>query len=226
MNALFEKIDCPCGESQYVMNDEHLDETIASLVFNNTFCPNVERVVFNTKTTDEVARLDESGAPLKDEKGRVVKETVKLDSPVLATVVYFADGTKSTVKNSHGDKITLVKEKVALSDGSTVEVETASEQSKENGLMAAILKRMVTGLDEDGNSTGRKFSKFLKAAVSDAFVQDVEAVKSRNERSIAKAKAKAKANEPKAPKDEKPRRKSLGEVVAELAAAVRELKAK
>jgi hypothetical protein len=54
----------------------------------------------------------------------------------------------------------------------------------------------------------------------------VEAVKSRNERSIAKAKAKAKANEPKAPKPEKPRRKSLGEVIAELADAVRELKAK
>ena len=195
--------------------DEHLgDQVVKSLMFNNSFVPNIERVIFNTKTTEEVAKLDLSGAPLKDEKGRVLKETVKLENPVLATTVFFADGTKVTVKNSDKDEVTVVDKTVKLSDGSEISVKTASQESKEIGVVHAIVKRCVCQYDESGNVTNAGYAKFLHTTVEKAHVQEIERAKVSAERKLSKQKAKNTA------KPKKDRSKGLRAVVQELAEVV------
>lgn len=67
------------------MNDELTDQVFGSLVYNNTFFPNIDRIIFNTgENTDK-----KSG------------ETYK----TLATIVFFKDGTKCSVVNSIHDKV-------------------------------------------------------------------------------------------------------------------------
>ena len=203
-------------------NENLGDRVVESLIKNNTFVPNIERVIFNTKTTDEVAKKDGDGNPVLDDNGRVVKETVTLENPVLVTVVYFKDGTKVTVKNSDKDAIALVDEKVKLSDGTETTVRTASQESKEIGLVYAIVKRIVCGYDKGGNVQNAGFAKFLHKVVRNALVQDVAEAKMAGDRKISKAKAKeAKAEKKaKAPRE----KRDLRSVVSDLASTVGGLK--
>lgn len=203
-------------------NDALGDRVIESLIKNNTFVPNVERVIYNTKTTDEVPKKDGDGNPVLDDKGRVVKETVTLANPVLVTVVYFKDGTKVTVKNSDKDAIALVDEKVKLSDGTETTVRTASQESKEIGLVYAIVKRIICGYDKGGNVQNAGFAKFLHKVVGNAIVQDIAEAKMAGDRKISKAKAK----EAKAERKDKPPKvkRDLRSVVTDLAATVGGLK--
>lgn len=224
MNTVItEIIDAATEETiGFDFNESLGDRVVESLMKNNTFVPNVERVIFNTKTTDEVAKKDADGNPVKDDKGRVVKETVALENPVLVTVVYFKDGTKVTVKNSDKDAITLVDEKVKLSDGTETTVKTASRESKEIGLVYAIVKRIVCGYDDGGNVQNAGFAKFLHKVVENATVQDISEAKLAGERKVSKARAKeAKA----VVKDKAPKAKrDLRSVVADLATTVGGLK--
>lgn len=169
--------------------DEDLgDSVIKSLVRNNAFMPNIDRVVYNTK------------ADVETEEGEL---------PTLATVVYFKDGTKVTVKNSDKDTITLVDETIELSDGSKTTVKTASRESREIGLIYALVKRMLCEFDEDGKVEGTGFAGFLKKTVDKAYRQDVENTKVRAEKKLAKAREE--------PKVEKPRKVSLRDTVRSLA---------
>lgn len=197
-------------------NEELGDVVVESLVRNNAFMPNVERVIYNTKTFEEVSR--------KDDDGNVVKEKVGLEKPVLVTVVYFKDGTKVTVKNSDKDGITLVDQKVKLSDGSETTVRTASQESREIGLVYALVKRLVCGFDEGGVVQNAGFAKFLHKVVGDAYVQDVESVKTAAERRISKEAYKARAA--KSEKKERGAKKNRGlyDIVSDLASTVVGLK--
>lgn len=173
--------------------DEHLgDQVVKSLMFNNSFVPNIERVIFSTKTEN-------------------------LDRPVLATTVFFADGTKVTVKNSDKDEVTVVDKAVKLSDGSEISVKTASQESKEIGVVHAIVKRCVCQYDESGNVTNAGYAKFLHTTVEKAHVQEIERAKVSAERKLSKRKA---AQAEKTAKPNKDRPKGLRAVVQELAEVV------
>lgn len=176
-------------------NEELGDIVIKSLIRNNTFMPNIDHVVYNTKA-----------------------EVGEGELPTLATIVYFKDGTKVTVKNSDKDTIGLVDETVKLSDGSKVTVKTASKESREIGLIYALVKRMLCEIDEDGKVGGSGFAGFLNRAVNKAYRQDVENFKVRAEKKITKAKAKEES------KVEKPRKVSLKDTVKSLADTLEGLK--
>jgi len=192
MNTLFTPVDVDdeTGEVVYEMDEGVLGDVVEGLKYNNAYLPPIDHVVFNTKTEDWVTVPGKEGD--KPAKGKV-----QLENPVLATIVYFADGTKVTVKNCAKDKITLVDEVVKLPDGTETTVRTASHESKEAGLQAAIVKRLYCWYDENGNVNGGSYSKFLHEVISEARCQDVEEAKAAAQRKISREKAKEKAAEPK-----------------------------
>lgn len=185
-------------------NEDLGDSVIKSLVRNNAFMPNIDRVVYNTKADVKEGEL-----------------------PTLATVVYFKDGTKVTVKNSDKDTIALVDETIELSDGSKTTVKTASRESREIGLIYALVKRMLCEFDEDGKVEGTGFAGFLKKTVDKAYRQDVENTKVRAEKKLAKDKAKKLAKDntkEENPAAAKPRKVSLRDTVRSLADTLEGLK--
>lgn len=161
------------------------DEFIHNMVKNNVFCPGIERVIFNLKTTETRPVLDAAGKPVTDEKGRVKRQVVDV-TPELATVVYFTDGTKCTVVNSDKDVVTTEEKEVTYfdfkPDGTETTVKTgrkvkvASEAAKEAGIVYAIVKRIfgkVGRVDKqgklhedeiDGNGFGRKLRDIVNSA--------------------------------------------------------------
>lgn len=161
------------------------EEFIHNMDKNNVFCPGIERVIFNLKTTETRPVLDGDGKPVTDEKGRVKRQVVEV-APELATVVYFTDGTKCTVVNSDKDIVTTETKEVTYfdykPDGTETEVKTnrtvevASEAAKEAGIVYAIVKRIfgkVGKVDKqgkmhedeiDGNGFGRKLRDIVDAA--------------------------------------------------------------
>ena len=178
-------------------DDEILAQALKSLCRNNTFCPNIDRVIFNL-------------GKYRGEKSHRTEYT-------LATTIFFVDGTKTTVKNSIHDKVDVVKEKVKLSDGSEIEVETATRESREVGLIYAIVKRLIGEPNENGEVKGG-FCTFLGKMVDGAFNQPIENAKTQAEEKIRKAKAKeAKKNRVK--KEQPSLRKcvqSLTDIIAKL----------
>lgn len=181
-------------------DDELLESVVTSLARNSTFCPGISRTIYNLskKRNEKTHRNDY----------------------VLATTVFFKDGTKVTVKNSMNDKVNVITEKVKLSDGTTRDVETASIESREIGLVYAILKRMICVPEECGTVEGKGFANFLRKKVGAAWNQNVEEVRTKAENEIRKAALKNKKPVSKK-KDEKP---SLRKCVQELAEAVSALK--
>lgn len=167
------------------IDSDKWDSFVQSMVRNNTFCPNIKRVIFNLKTTETRPVLDAAGKPITDEKGRVQRQTVEV-TPELATAVYFADGTKCTVVNSDKDLITTEEKEVTYVDcdnsGKEFTVKTgrkvkvASEAAKEAGVVYAIVKRIFGKIgrtdkqgklheDEiDGNGFGRKLRDIIAIA--------------------------------------------------------------
>lgn len=211
----------------YDMDEELGDCVVKSLIRNNTFVPNINNVIFNTKIDEDVIKTDENGNPIKDANGRVIKEKKTLENPVLVTVVYFVDGTKVTVRNSEKDGIKLENKTIKLSDGSTKTVTTASAESKEIGLVYAIAKRILCNYDERGTIENAGFARFLNKIINNANVQDIDNAKINAERKISKNRSKEAAkSKPSAKKDKTSLRgtvnelmsvvKGLGEVVAKL----------
>jgi len=118
--------------------------------------------------------------------------------PKLATVVFFSDGTKTSVVSSAHDKVTV--EKARLPDGA--ETLVASECSKEAGLVYALAKRMFGSPDEKGDVKGEGFGKFIKsvtaASVDQTFADASSAARRRMDRKAAEEQAaKPKAEKPK-----------------------------
>jgi hypothetical protein len=207
----------------YDMDEELGDYVVQSLIRNNSFVPNINNVIFNTKIDEDVVKKDENGNPVKDDNGRVIKEKKPLENPVLVTVVYFVDGTKVTVRNSEKDGIKLEKKTIKLSDGSEKVVTTASAESKEIGLVYAIVKRVICNYDEEGTVENAGFARFLNKIVDNAHVQDVENARLLAERKISKARNKEAKESQKSKPTVKKEKASLRGTVNELMSVVKGL---
>lgn len=188
------------GYGLHVTDDDGiLEAVLASLARNNSFVPGIERTIFSlSKKRNEKSHRNDY---------------------VLATTVFFKDGTKTTVKNSMNDRINVATEKIRLSDGTTRDVETASVESREIGLLYAILKRVICVPEANGSVEGKGFANFLRTKVKGAWNQNVEEERTKAENEIRKAKLKAK--KPVQKKEEKP---SLRKCVQDLADAIASLK--
>lgn len=153
------------------------NQFVRQMDYNNTYCPSIKRVVFNLKTTENVPVLGPDGKQTIDpETLKPVKKTVALDHPILATVVFFNDGTKVAVTNSPHDKVELDK------DG------YATDASKEAGIVYAIVKRMIGCVDDKGNVEGNGFGRILRDII------EKKSYDTQKEEKLAKeAKAKSKA---------------------------------
>ena len=162
-----------------IQNDSIPAGVLAEIYDNNCYMPHISRVIYNIGKKS-YPKLDENGKRLKDENGKVI-----MAEPVdiLATVVYFDDNTKISVVNSVLDGVTF--EDVKLSDGSTVKV--ASEASKEMGLVYALVKRLTSSPDENGEFKNSGFGLKLREEVAMAYDSVIEHA----ELKIARAKSKA-----------------------------------
>ena len=173
-------------------------EVIIELEQNNTAFPDIKRVIYNIgkkaypkldKDGKRIRKIGPDGNPIKQSNDPKKQfrddELFEMNEPVdvLATVVYFADNTKISVVNSVADGLRF--EDHALSNGSTVKV--ASRESKEMGLVYAIVKRLLTKYDKNGkplnSATGRILSDYVK--------KSYDSVIERAELKIVRAKSKA-----------------------------------
>lgn len=162
-----------------IQNNSISTEVLAKIYDNNCYIPAISRVIYNVGKK-AYPSLDKNGKRLKDKDGKVI-----MSEPVdiLATIVYFDDNTKVSVVNSILDGVKF--EDVKLSDGSTVK--TASEASKEMGLVYAIVKRLTSSPDENGEFKNSGFGRKLRDEVAMAYDSVIE----RAELKIARAKSKA-----------------------------------
>ena len=184
-------VDQLVGQVSRTTNDTNWKSFINNMNFNNTYCPNIKRVIFNLKTTDTKPVVGQDGKPVTDDKGRVKREIVEI-KPVLATCVYFADGTKVTVVNSNLDAVNIERKEITYSvvddSGKKTEVKTgkfavvASNASKEAGIVYAIAKRLLGAVDDDRRSRtynqvkGNGFGRKLHEIVDMAYDTEYEAV--------------------------------------------------
>ena len=181
--------------------------------------PGVKRVQFNLKTTDY--KRDLTAEPrtivVKGQKKVVYpyvkgpdgkKVVIDID-PVLATIVYFNDGTKVVVTNSATDKVDLVD--VKLADGTVVK--TASSQAKERALIYALVKRLYGTPDDLGNIENVGLARRLNDMVQNGYDTRLEDAKNRIAEAARKAAA-AKAQKP------AKKRYSLSETLARINALI------
>ena len=128
------------------------------------------KAIFNLKTEDMVPVLDENGEPVWESAGenqpkRKLKQAKTLEKPILASKVFFEDGSWTVVKNSGEDTVDI--EEKALPDGRTVKVATAA--SKERAIAYAVVKRAFGSVSATGEvkgaNLGRKFDKVLANSV-------------------------------------------------------------
>lgn len=142
--------------------------------------PEPVRAIFNVKTEETVTVEAVPGE-------KPVKAKKRLERPVLASKVFFNDGTWTVVKNSAEDPIELVTK-----DG----VETASDASKERAIVYAWVKRLcgvqhpATG-EVTGANLGRRLSKVVAASEDKALSKAAKA-----KAKAAKAKKQARAEKP------------------------------
>lgn len=95
------------------------------------------------------------------------------DGPVLKTTVMFDDGTWTRVSNSYADKIELVKAVDPDTGDEIPDTMVASDFSKENGVVAAVYKRLMGSQNPDnpkewiGGGCGQRLAAFVKNAEFD-----------------------------------------------------------
>lgn len=130
------------------------------------------KAIFNLKTEDMVAVLDDDGNPVYEKspdentRKRLVKRAKTLEKPILASKVFFDDGSWTVVKNSGEDTVDVEEKK--LSNGKTVKV--ATDASKERAIAYAVVKRVFGRVDPvtkevRGANLGRRFEKVIAASV-------------------------------------------------------------
>jgi hypothetical protein len=193
-----------------------------SLNYNGTYAPDVDRVIFSLKTEETRRALDADGKPAfkTDDKGETVPayETVPTPYPVLATTVFFADGTSVTVKNSEHDPVQVVEEEIGGR-----KVKTAARVSKEAAVAHAIVKRLCGLPDSKGKVSGAAYGKVLDQIVTEARDQNVAEAKAdleakeRKERAAKAEEEKAKAAEAKAAAKAKEKAAALAEQLQAIA---------
>lgn len=163
--------------------------------------PGIARVQFNLKTTDYKRDLDAEPKTivvkgqkkvvypyLKNSDGKKIEIAI---DPVLATIVYFNDGTKVVVTNSETDKVDLVDVKMA--DGTVVK--TASNQAKERAVIYAIIKRLYGTPDKLGTIENVGLARRLNDIVQNGYDTRLQDAKNRIAEAARKAAA-AKAQKP------------------------------
>ena len=155
--------------------------------------PDITRIVFNTSTGKSVTVVDENGKLVVDPNtGKPLRKFIPKKT-VLATTVFFADGTKTTVKNSENESVT---------DSSG----NVTDNAKERGIIYALARRVLCGkFDKDtGELKQEGFGRILSGLVKNAHDQQAElkkraeakaAAKKRHEDSL-KAAAKSKCKSP------------------------------
>jgi hypothetical protein len=164
------------------------------LDYNGTAVPNIERIIYNSGT--------------KAAKDGTVR-------PTLATVVFFADGSKVSVVNSEHDGLQLD------ADGNP------THESKERGLIYAVMKRIFASRYDYSKSpyhptlVSEGFGRILNNYVDSAFDQKAEAAK----KAAAKAEAAAQHAERQAKQAAKSsKHPSLAKVVVDLSSSVKDMK--
>lgn len=162
--------------------------------------PAPTKAIFNLKTEEMVPVLDENnnpvyaeGAPGENSPKKLARRAVPLDKPVLASRVFFDDGTWTVVKNSSEDAVEV--EEKTLSDGRTVKV--ATNASKERAIAYAIVKRMFGRVDPftgevRGANLGRRFDKIIAASTD----QNVKCAEDKAKKAEAKPAQQAKPKKP------------------------------
>lgn len=163
-------------------------DVVDSLKVNGTYLPDVEKVMFSLKTSDRRRATDADGNPVFDSANKPVYETYSVE-PTLATKVWWADGTTTTVKNSKDDPVEVVTVEV---DG--VPVEVASDRSKEVGLAMAVVKRTCGRPGPDGEIADSGMGRILREIVGGATDTAVEGAKARAAAAKRKAEAAARAS--------------------------------
>ena len=130
------------------------------------------KAIFNLKTEDMVAVLDDNGNPVYEQTSgenspkKVVKQAKTLEKPILASKVFFDDGSWTVVKNSGDDTVDVEEKK--LSNGKIVKV--ATDASKERAIAYAVVKRVFGRVDPitkevKGANLGRRFEKVIAASI-------------------------------------------------------------
>lgn len=128
------------------------------------------KAIFNLKTEDMVTVLDEDGNPVyepgENKTKRLVKRAKTLEKPILASKVFFDDGSWTVVKNSGEDTVDVEEKK--LSNGKIVKV--ATDASKERAIAYAVVKRVfgcvdLTTGEVKGANLGRRFEKVIAASI-------------------------------------------------------------
>lgn len=174
------------------------ENVISELEHNGTYFPSISQVIYNLGKKafpkldakgKRIRKLDADGKPIKQPKNSTVKlreeDMFEMTEPqdILATVVYFNDGTKVSVTNSQLDGLTFKEH--TLSNGKVIKL--ATNESKEMGLVYAIVKRLVATFTDDGKVYEAPLGRIVKDIIENAFDSQLEAA----EVEIAKAKAKA-----------------------------------
>ena len=140
------------------------------------------KAIFNLKTEDMVAVLDDDGNPVyelgENKTKRLVKRAKTLEKPILASKVFFDDGSWTVVKNSGEDTVDVEEKK--LSDGKTVKV--ATDASKERAIAYAVVKRVFGRVDPvtrevKGANLGRRFEKVIAASIDQNVVNTKEKIR-------------------------------------------------
>lgn len=196
MKNVAEKID---NYSYAFTSTDAMALVFADLTMNNVYIPSIKRVIYN---------IGKKAYPKLDEKGKRIRKTGPDGKPieqlpktsgkrlrdidmfeyaepvdVLATVVYFDDDTKISVVNSVADGVKF--EDVTVGDAT---IKTATRESKEIGLVYAIVKRLCAKFDPDtGKMTESGIGRILNDILDKSYDSPVEAAKLK----IAKAKSKA-----------------------------------
>lgn len=160
------------------------------------------KAIFNLKTEDMVTVFDDNGSPLyqqapgENSPKKAVKQAKTLEKPILASKVFFDDGSWTVVKNS-GDDTVDVKEK-KLSNGKIVKV--ATDASKEHAIAYAVVKRVFGRVDPitkevKGANLGRRFEKVIAASID----QNVGKAEDNIKKAEAKSTRQTKQAKPKKP---------------------------
>lgn len=181
-------------------------EALKELAQNNTVFPDIMRIIYNIgkksypkfdENGKRIRKIGPDGKPIKqlpNDSGKQLrdKDMFEMSEPVdvLATVVYFADDTKISVVNSVADGLRF--EEHTLSNGSTVKV--ASRESKEMGLVYAIVKRLMTKYDENGKPLNSATGRILNDYVKKSYDSVIEHAELKIARTKSKAEHEAKLN--------------------------------
>lgn len=143
------------------------------------------KAIFNIKTEKMIPVLDKNGNIMYEEglgenqPKRILRKAVKLKNPILASKVFFEDGTWTVVKNAEEDPVELVNFPL---NGNTVV--TASNGSKERALVYAIAKRAFGVVDPITKEVtcanlSRKFEKVLENSIDQQIVEARSKIKTK-----------------------------------------------